>query len=254
MALASLSSSARVTCLDLLRNRGVGWGVIFSLPLNLQSNPRGVGDGGGGEDGTGRERKTHLPLSSWSQFPAEGTAGESWWLSWTAEIKALSAPGQALRVGGRAAAQGPLLHLSNWHLGSRGMNDAPLGGGVGVPSAPCRAWGRGQEGGPGPQDGSVLPGGGHPPPPPPGCRGCSQGHRGRPRPPPLGAAAWGGGGARRSQRSARPSWTPGQPGSPGPAPGRSSAGRQRTDSEGARPLVTWQVKRGGDGGHMEKII
>lgn len=203
MALASLSSSARVTCLDLLRNRGVGWGVIFSLPLNLQSNPRGVGDGGGGEDGTGRERKTHLPLSSWSQFPAEGTAGESWWLSWTAEIKALSAPGQALRVGGRAAAQGPLLHLSNWHLGSRGMNDAPLGGGVGVPSAPCRAWGRGQEGGPGPQDGSVLPGGGHPPAPPAtGLQGLLPGTPREATPPAPGSCGlgWGRGQAESAVR------------------------------------------------------
>lgn len=237
MALASLSSSARVTCLDLLRNRGVGWGVIFSLPLNLQSNPRGVGDGGGGgEDGTGRERKTHLPLSSWSQFPAEGTAGESWWLSWTAEIKALSAPGQALRVGGRAAAQGPLLHLSNWHLGSRGMNDAPLGGGVGVPSAPCRAWGRGQEGGPGPQDGSVLPGGGHPPPPHRAAgaapRDTEGGHAPRP---------W----ELRPGVGAGPGGVSGPPAPPGPRDSQGAqalrpVGRQRADSEQTlRALGLW---------------
>lgn len=186
------------------------------------------------QEGRGR----HTSLSPAGPFPAEGTAGESWWLSWTAEIKALSAPGQALRVGGRAAAQGPLLHLSKWHLGSRGMNDAPLGGGVGVPSAPCRAWGRGQEGGPGPQDGSVLPGGGHPPPPPAtGLQGLLPGTPREATPPAPGSCGlgWGRG---QAESAVRPPLL--DPGDSQGAQALRPVGRQRADSEQTlRALGLW---------------
>lgn len=50
--------------------------------------------------GTQWRDETHLPLSDCPNFPPRGHLGRVCWLAWTAEIKALSAPGWACRGAG----------------------------------------------------------------------------------------------------------------------------------------------------------
>lgn len=110
----SLSSSTRFTCLDLPQNHGGGleWGASFSSLCMLNQIW-----------GWGRWRNEDTPPSL-RLVPSSGgrdSGGEKAG-SWTAEIKALSAPGRARgRAGSRQWAS---LCLSNWQLASHGINDS----------------------------------------------------------------------------------------------------------------------------------